>query len=250
MTLTGTGGTGKTRLAIKAVEGLEKKFTDGIFFVNLAPLSDADMVAKAIADALELYKVDEDNLKRVLKDKKCLLILDNFEHVISAALLVDDLLKSAPDLHILVTSREALDLVGESEYSVQPLHLPTEELLETLATNEAIQLFVHRAQAVKQKFELTEDNAQAVCEICTRLDGLPLAIELAAGQMRTLNPQTILKRMENRLDHIKSSARNLADRHKTIRDSIEWSYDLLDDAEKTLFARLSVFPWWAAYRCD
>ena len=248
LTLTGAGGTGKTRLSLRVVENLNSEFSDGIYFINLAPLSDPDMVAKAIADELELVENRAesigDSLKRVLKLKKCLLILDNFEHVILAAPLVADLLKHTAKLHIMVTSREVLQLYGEHQYSVPPLSLPDIEgtqSLEGLAENEAIQLFVQRAQAVSRRFELTKANARTISEICAHLDGLPLAIELAAAQIKLLNPQAILNRMQNRLDDLKSRVRDQPERQRTIRDSIAWSYDLLDEDEKTLFRRLSVF---------
>lgn len=248
ITLTGTGGTGKTRLALKSVETLHTKFLDGVYFVNLAPLSNPHNVAKTIADTLELVAPQNgsviDSLIRALKNKHCLLILDNFEQVISAATLVSDLLSALPKLHILVTSREALQLYGEHEYAVLPLPLVTfaqNQSLQQFADNEAIQLFVERARSVVRQFQLTEANVQAVAAICARLDGLPLAIELAAVQIKLLNPDAILNRMDNRLDGLKGHARDLPERQQTIRNTIAWSYDLLNDEERTLFARLAVF---------
>jgi predicted ATPase/DNA-binding NarL/FixJ family response regulator/tetratricopeptide (TPR) repeat protein len=248
LTLSGPGGTGKTRLALAVAERIRTTYRDGVYFVNLAPLTDPSTVANAIADVLEVIEnadeALEDTLKHVLQNRHCLLVLDNFEHMLESAPLVSDILQASSKLIVLVTSREILRLYGEQEYAVSPLRLPNLNQLpplEELEKNEAIQLFAQRAQAVSRQFELTERNISTIAQICTRLDGLPLAIELAAARCKFLTPIALLSRLQNRLDTLTSGARDLPKRQQTIRNTIEWSYDLLEDGEKMLFARLSVF---------
>jgi predicted ATPase/DNA-binding CsgD family transcriptional regulator len=248
LTLSGTGGTGKTRLALEVAEVAKDNYRDGVFFVNLAPLTDPSAVPNAIAEVLGVVENREESLantlKRVLQNRHCLLVLDNFEHVLESAPLASELLQACSGLTILVTSREILHLYGEQEYTVPPLNLPNSNLpqsLEALSQNEAIQLFTQRAKAVSRRFELSEGNISTVAQICTRLDGLPLAIELAAARCKFLRPDALLSRLNNRLGTLTGGARDLPKRQQTIRDTIAWSYDLLDHAEKLLFSRLSVF---------
>ena len=185
-----------------------------------------------------------ESLQDYLRDKHMLLLLDNFEQVTEAAPVVSDLLAAAPRLRVLVTSRALLRLQSERVYPVPPLALPGPEEwppVEQMAQVEAIQLFIHRARAVRADFALTEENGAAVAEICRRLDGLPLAIELAAARVRLLSPQKMLAQLGNRFKLLTGGARDLPDRHRTLRSTIDWSYDLLDAGERTLFRRLAVF---------
>jgi predicted ATPase/class 3 adenylate cyclase len=247
VTLTGPGGTGKTRLSLRVAGMLLDRFRDGVFFVPLAPVTDPSLVPGAIAAALGVEDVSGQSLTVTLQThllhKQILLVLDNFEHVIDAVPVVSDLLDS-PGLTILVTSRSALRLSGEREYAVPPLavpdprHLP--ELTE-LSQYDAVALFIERARAVKAGFNVTNENAPAVAEICSRLDGLPLAIELAAARVRLFPPQALLARLQNRLSILTGGARDLPTRQQTLRGAIDWSYSLLDRGEQQLFARLSVF---------
>lgn len=250
LTLTGPPGTGKTRLATRVAADLAQAnaFKDGIFFVDLAPISQAERVGEAVAKALDVMAVPGKPTTKVLEkrlgDKVSLLLLDNFEHLLEAAPLVSDLLSSTPDLRVLVTSREALGLYGEQEYPVPPLGLPNlSEAASDMALtdHEAATLFIQRARAVKPNFSLTDEDAPSVAEICVRLDGLPLAIELAAAQVRLFSPPALLAQLQSRLTALKDGPRGLPDRQRTLRGAIDWSYELLDDAEKTLFSRLSVF---------
>jgi predicted ATPase len=248
LTLTGPAGTGKTRLALQAAADLIADCEDGVFFVNLAPLVDSALVASTIAQVLGLRESGNRPPQAVLcdylQDKQMLLVLDNFEQIVEAAPTVAELLAAAPDLWVLVTSRTPLNLRSEHEYSVPPLTLPDLQrlpALEELRQNEAVQLFTVRAQAARADFSVTNDNAVQVAEICHRLDGLPLAIELAAARIRILPPQAMLTRLQSRLSWLTGGARDLPERHQTLRDAIAWSYELLGEAEKVLFERLSVF---------
>jgi predicted ATPase/serine/threonine protein kinase len=248
VTLTGPGGMGKTRLGLQVADRLIREFRDGVYLVSLAPLNDAALVASAIAQTLDTREAGGsplgESLKQHLRDKRMLLLLDNFEQVVSAAPLLADLLAACPHLKMLVTSREVLQLRGEHEFSVPPLALPDLKHLppmERLALSPSIALFIERARAVKPDFALTTANAQAVAETCTQLDGLPLAIELAAARIKLLPPQAILQRLESRLKLLTGGARDLPTRQQTMRGTIAWSYDLLDASEKLLFNRLSTF---------
>jgi predicted ATPase/RsiW-degrading membrane proteinase PrsW (M82 family) len=247
VTLTGPGGIGKTRLAIEVARSASEAFANGAFFVPLAQINDPERVGLAIAQVLEIKQVADqplaDRLVDYLRDKQLLLILDNFEQVMSAASLVARLLQSDSRLKLLVTSRERLHISAEQEYLLPPLSLPAPELQDSssLLKSAAVELFLERARAVSPGFSLTEANGPDVGSICVRLDGLPLAIELAAARTGLLSPREILERLEHRLELLTSGARELPARQQALRATIEWSYTLLDDIEQTLFARLSVF---------
>jgi predicted ATPase len=248
LTLTGPGGTGKTRLGIQIATNLLEEFSDGVFMVSLAPINKPDLVAVTIAQTLGLKERGdqplEETLKEHLRDRKLLLLLDNFEQVIGAAAEVAELLAAASRLNVLVTSRAALRISGEYEFPVLPLALPNLRNLpplKELAQSPAVALFVERTRAIKPDFELTEAHARPVAEICARLDGLPLAIELAVARSKVLTPAALLARLTNRLDLLTGGSRDLATRQQTLRGTIAWSYDLLDPSERTLFARLGVF---------
>jgi non-specific serine/threonine protein kinase len=248
LTLVGTGGGGKTRLSLQVAAELLDEFRDGVCFVGLAPISDSLLVVTTIAQALGIKEEGEqpliDTLKVALREREALLVLDNFEQVIPAGPLVTDLLLSCPAVKVLITSREALHVYGEHEFQVPPLALPNprkDPALATLSQSEAVQLFVQRARAVKHDFALTEANAPHVADVCIRLDGLPLAIELAAARVRVLPPQAIVARLGSALGLLTGGAQNLPERQQTLRSAIAWSYDLLDADEAALFRRLSVF---------
>ncbi len=248
VTLIGPGGTGKTRLGLQVAAELLDDFQDGVFAVELATLLDPSLVPSTIAQALGVAeasgKLIVESIKEYLKDRQLLLMLDNFEQVSQAAPVVDALLKGAGNLNVMVTSRLGLRLYGEKEFQVPPLELPDPAHLpsvERLTQYDAVRLFIERAQDVKSDFEVTNDNAPAVAEICVRLDGLPLAIELAAARVRLFPPAALLSRLSNRLKMLTGGAHNLPARQQTLRNTIEWSYDLLDDGEKQLFTRMAVF---------
>lgn len=248
LTLTGPGGTGKTRLSLQVAADVLDEFPDGVFFIALAAIHEADLVISAIAQVLNLREAGNtpliEVLQRHLHSKQMLLILDNFEQVMSAAPIINQLLSSAPKLKVLVTSREILRIYGEQHHPVAPLSVPDPKHLpplERLTQFEAVRLFIQHAQAVKPDFEVTTTNAPAVAEICHRLDGLPLAIELAAARVRLLSPENLLARLESRLRLLTGGARDLPGRQQTLRGTIAWSYDLLNADEKMLFMRLAVF---------
>jgi predicted ATPase len=251
VTVTGPGGIGKTRLALEVAGGLIDQFPGGIHVAALSPISDPGMIASVIVQTLGIREAGGqsplDLLKRSLQDTlraPMLLLLDNFEHLIQAAPTVAELLATAPNLKILVTSRAALHVYGEHEFPVPPLALPDARSMpsiEVLSQYSAIALFVQRAVAAKPDFELNRDNAQAVSEICARLDGLPLAIELAAARVKVLSPSSLRTRLASRLQILTGGARDLPHRQHTLRATIDWSYDLLSAAEQKLFRRLSVF---------
>jgi predicted ATPase/class 3 adenylate cyclase len=255
VTLTGPGGTGKTRLALHVGADLLDDFSDGVFFVDLAPIRDPGLVASAIAQTLGVREAGGqplvETVRAFLREKSLLLVVDNFEQVVAAAPLVADLLATAPRLKVLVTSRGVLRLQGEQEFPVPPLALPDPQRLpplEGLSQYGAVALFLQRARAVKPEFDLTPENALVVAEICHRLDGLPLAIELAAARIRLLPPQAIASRLGTggeaaggALKLLTGGARDRPARQQALRTAIAWSYDLLDAAEKTLFRRLTVF---------
>jgi predicted ATPase len=263
LTLTGPGGTGKTRLGLQVAADLLDHFQDGVFFVGLASVSDPTLVMPTIAQTLGVREAESgpfgpasrsspvrqngpllEALKDYLRDKHILLVLDNFEQVTPAAPVVSELLATAPRLEVLVTSRASLRVYGEHEYPVPPLVTPDlKELphLEQLTQVEAVRLFVERARAVKPDFAVTDENGPAIAEICQHLDGLPLAIELAAARVRLLPPHKMLTQLGDRLRLLTGGARDLPARHQTLRGAIDWSYELLDENERTLFRRLAVF---------
>jgi predicted ATPase/class 3 adenylate cyclase len=248
LTLTGPGGTGKTRLGLQAAAELLDEFEDGAFFVALAPIVEPAFVASAIAEPLGVVETGdrplEESLKDYLRGKEVLLLLDNFEQVLESAPLVGELVSACPALKILVTSRSVLRVYGEREYPVEPLELPDPGRLPPLQRVEdyaAVRLFVERARAARPEFSVTDENAPAVAEICARLDGLPLAIELAAARVKLLPPRAMLERLYDRLRLLGGGARDLPERQRTLRGAIEWSYALLDRGERMLFARLAVF---------
>jgi predicted ATPase len=248
LTLTGTPGVGKTRLALEVARDLVHDFADGVHLVSLAPVSDPAFVIPTIARRLGLAESGPqpllDLLKASQRDKQRLLLLDNFEHVITAATLLVELLEACPDLKLLVTSREVLRLRGERQFTILPLALPDPRHLpddNSLAHVPAVNLFIQRAQAIQTDFQLTTDNAATIAEICIRLDGLPLAIELAAARTKLLPPQALLARLSQRLTVLTGGARDVPVRQQTLRNTITWSYNLLDAAEQQLFRGLSVF---------
>ena len=248
LTLTGAGGVGKTRLALEVAAGLAGRFPGGAAFVPLAPLGDAALVVPTIAQALGLAEVAGqplvETLRAALRDRRLLLVLDNCEHVLAAAREVADLLAGCPGLAVLATSRAPLRIRGEREYPVGPLAVPELARLPTVAEVEeipAVRLFVERAQAAAPAFALTQANAAAVAAICRRLDGLPLALELAAARLRMLSPTELLARLDRVLPLLSGGPRDLPARQQTLERAIDWSYDLVEPAEARLFRRLAVF---------
>jgi predicted ATPase/DNA-binding CsgD family transcriptional regulator len=247
LTLVGPPGTGKTRLALQVGAKMSGAFREGVCFVSLGPISEPGLVTNAIASAVGVNEVPGlpliETLKQALAQDQMLLILDNFEHLLSGATQVSELLSAAPNLVVLATSREPLHLYGEREFAVPPLELPDPETLDpqALASCESTALFVERARAVRSDFEVTPENARDIAKVCVRLEGLPLAIELAAARIKLLTPRTLLARLSSRLDTLTGGARNLPARQQTLRNTMEWSNNLLDDGEKALFARLAVF---------
>jgi predicted ATPase/DNA-binding SARP family transcriptional activator len=248
LTLTGPGGSGKTRLGLQVAGDILDDFPDGVFFVALAPIRDPALVGTTIAETLGVRETGDtstlEHLKEYLKEKRLLLLLDNFEHLLSAALVITDLLTAAARLKILVTSRALLRLQGEWDYPVPPLSVPDLDNLpstEHLMEYEAVQLFTERARAVKTDFAITSENAPAVAEVCARVEGLPLAIELAAARIRVLPPHKILSALSDRLGFLTGGARDWPARQRTLRATIDWSYDLLNAEEQTLLEHLAVF---------
>jgi predicted ATPase/DNA-binding CsgD family transcriptional regulator len=248
LTLTGAGGIGKTRLAMQVASELVEEFADGVCFVSLASISDPELVLPTITQTLDLKEVGGKThlnlLLAFLCDKHLLLFLDNWEQVIDASPLLTTLLSSSPHLKILVTSRVVLHLQGEQEFLVSPLAVPNLKRLpdlETVAQYPSVALFIQRTQAVMPTFQLTKENVRAVAEICVRLDGLPLALELAAARSKLFPPQALSKRLERPLSVLTSGARNAPSRQQTLRKTIQWSYDLLEAFEQRLFRLLSVF---------
>ena len=251
VTFTGAGGIGKTRLALQVAHDLRDQFEGGVYFVGLSSIADPALVPPALAQAFGVRTVGAASLVQALKDhlermhgRPMLLVLDNFEHVLDAAPIVAELLATTATIKVLATSREALNLYEEHEFPVLPLARPDPARfpsLESLRHNPAIALFVERAVASKPTFTLTADNARVVVEICNRLDGLPLAIELAAARVKTLPPATLLGRMQSRLHLLTGGARDLPARQQTLRGAIDWSHGLLGEAEQRLFRRISCF---------
>jgi predicted ATPase/class 3 adenylate cyclase len=245
VTLTGTGGTGKTRLALQAAADALDEFRDGVFFASLEGLTNPQLVLGTIARTLGVGPSEEGTLEQRLRDflsdKELLLVLDNFERVVEAAPLVSSLLAASEQLRILVTSLAPLRVSAETEYPVAPLALGMAVTGGEPIGSDAVALFVERARAVRPQFELSPENATAVAEICARVDGLPLAIELAAARTRVLPPQALLTRLDQRLSLLTEGARDAPERHQTLRATIDWSYRLLTEPEQHLFARLSVF---------
>ena len=235
LSLTGPGGAGKTRLAVAVASAIADRFPAGVQYVSLASITNPDLVATAIADALEIQQVANRTIPQLIGDQlrdsgPFLLLLDNFEQVLPAATVVAEALEACPSLKVLVTSRSRLHIYGEQEFPVMPL-----------AQNSAIELFVQRAAAVWPDFAITSENAAAVQEICSRLDGLPLPIELAAARTRVLSPPAILDRLQSRLQLLTGGALDLPERQQTLRKTIDWSHGLLNEAEEKLFRRFSVF---------
>lgn len=248
LTMVGTAGVGKTRLALQVAFDLVDDFPEGVFFVALAPIRDPELVVSTVAQTLGLRAMGGpsflNQLKTYLRDRRCLLILDNFEQVVNAAPQLPELLRACPDVKMLVTSREVLHLRAEHQFSVPPLALPDRKQLadaEALAHVAAVELFMQRSQSISPDFHLMPDNAAAIAEICLRLDGLPLAIELAAARIKVLPPQALLARLDHRLQVLTGGARDLPERQRTLRGTIAWSYELLPVDEQRLFRRLSVF---------
>lgn len=248
LSMTGPPGIGKTRLSLRVAEGLLEYFESNIYFVGLAPVRDPDLVIPSIAHSLNLREAGGEslleNLKQYLGDKRTLLVLDNFEQVVAAAPQVGELLTAAPWLKVLISSREMLHIYGEHEFPVHPLDLPRMKHLppvERLIEYEAVRLFTERAVAVRPDFVLTADNAQAVVDICNKLDKVPLAIELAAARARTLQPSEIVRRLNSNFELLTGGARDLPARQRALRSAIDWSYDLLNEEERQLFRRISVF---------
>jgi predicted ATPase/class 3 adenylate cyclase len=248
VTLTGPGGVGKTRLGLRVAAEVLESFPDGAFLVDLARLTEPELVPSATATALGLREQPgqtfDQTLAEYLREERILLLFDNFEHVLPAATLVADLLASSPELKVLATSRARLGLQAEHEYRVEPLPVPDRDALppvEELASYDAVELFTTRAQTLRPGFRLTSENAPAVAEIVCKLDGLPLAIELAAARVKLLSPQALVDRLDHSLSTLTGGARDLPARQRTLRDTIDWSYDLLTAGEQLLFRRLSVF---------
>jgi predicted ATPase/DNA-binding SARP family transcriptional activator len=254
VTLTGVGGTGKTRLALQAAAELAGAYPDGAWFVALAPVSDPQLVLPTLAQTLGVKEAGgqplDERLREELHARRLLVVLDNFEHLLAAAPAVTGLLAACPNLSVLATSRAALQVSGEQIYEVQPLAVPDLDALDDAAleacedgllANHAVTLFVARARAVRPGFALTAANAAAVATVCARLDGLPLALELAAARVRLLSAQDLQARLERRLELLTGGPRDLPARQQTLRATLDWSYNLLDSAERRLLARLAVF---------
>ncbi|HEX4488260.1 MAG TPA: tetratricopeptide repeat protein [Terriglobales bacterium] len=250
LTITGPGGIGKTRLAVRVASDLTESFRGGVYFVPLSALSDSAMIASVIVQTMGIREAGGQSPQQALNEhlqnasQASLLILDNFEQLIEAAPMVAEMLAAGPNLKVLVTSRAALHVYGEHEFPVPPLDLPDPRIkstLENLSQFPAVALFLQRAVAAKPDFVLTAENASAVSEICARLDGLPLAIELAAARVKVLSPASMLLRLKSRLQLLTGGSRDLPQRQQTLRAAMDWSFDLLSAPEQKLFRRLAVF---------
>ncbi|HEX3243958.1 MAG TPA: adenylate/guanylate cyclase domain-containing protein, partial [Chloroflexota bacterium] len=247
VTLTGPGGTGKSRLALEVSGQLADEFEHGVCFVPLAAVDDAELVPTAIATALGIPESAAaralDGVIGFLATKQLLLVIDNFEQVLGAAFVLGELLSAAPSVKLLITSRASLRVSGEHEFPVAPLNVPldSEVTLESVTMSPAIALFVDRATSARPGFVVDASNVEAIAEICRRLDGLPLAIELAAARVKLLSPAAMLARLDHRLNLLTGGARDLPERQQTLRGAIDWSYELLDEPERRLFRRLAVF---------
>lgn len=251
VTVTGPGGIGKSHLATEVAREASDQFPSGVYFIPLAAVSDPHLIPSIVAQTLGVRESGGQTPLESLREhmRSCLgapmlLLIDNFEHMVSAAPLLSEILALAPGLKLLVTSRAALRIHGENEFPLPPLALPDRKALpspQALSQYAAISLFVQRATAVKPEFSLTEENASAIAEICTRLDGLPLAIQLAAARIKLLPPSAMRSRLASRLQLLTGGARDLPARQQTLRQAIDWSYDLLSEPEQKLFRRLSVF---------
>ncbi len=254
LTLTGMGGTGKTRLSLQVAADMLDTFSDGVWQVEFATIDDAALVVETVASALDLRQEAErpltSTLTSFLRDRNVLLILDNCEHVVAAcARLVETLLRACPKLHILASSREPMSIAGETAWPVPPLSLPNHwkeitasaDAMDILGEYEAVRLFVDRASLARPAFQLSNDNVHLVAQICWRLDGIALAIELAAARIRVLTLQQIVERLDDRFHLLTTGSRNAVPRQQTLRSLIDWSHDLLSDSERRLFRRLAVF---------
>ncbi len=247
ITLVGPGGTGKTRLAMQLGHELLPWFNDGVFFVSLASVTDPELVPSAIANTLAIKESDEPGAASVIKElrrKQMLLLVDNLEQVQTAGKYLSDILNECPGVKIIVTSREALRLNGAKTVRIPPLALPNVEALPALnelREVESVRLFVARAQAVRDDFELTNDNARSVVDICKQVDALPLAIELAASRIRTMSPERLSQALDKRFKVLTGGSADLLNHQKSLRALIAWSYDLLDESEKKLWRRLAIF---------
>jgi predicted ATPase/class 3 adenylate cyclase/DNA-binding CsgD family transcriptional regulator len=248
LTLSGTGGVGKTRLAVQVAAELLSYFSDGVYFASLAPLSEPEFVLPTIARSLGQQEATDQSLQehlyRYLQDKRVLLVVDNYEHVLATAPLLTDMLTRCPQLKILVTSRSVLQVYGEQEYVVVPLAVPNLGRLgasEILTQYSSVALFLERARASRHEFQITPDNARAVAEICVRLDGVPLAIELAATRVKVLAVQDIASRLDDACRLLINDNRTALPQHQSLRATIQWSYSLLAEPEQALFCRLCVF---------
>jgi predicted ATPase/class 3 adenylate cyclase len=247
VTLTGPGGIGKTRIALQVAADVIDVFRDGVFFVNLTTVREPERLPAAILQAVDVTpdsgEAADVALRKWLARREILLLLDNFEQIVDAASRVADLLREAPRLNLLITSQAALKIRGEHGFPVGPLAVPDESVVEasSLTANEAVAMFVDRAQSIQPDFALDDGNAAVVAAIVRELDGLPLAIELAASRIQLFAPQALLRRLEQSFDILTSRARDLPERHRTLRNAIAWSYELLDDDEKALFRRQAVF---------
>ncbi len=243
ITLIGPGGTGKSRLGLQIALDMRADFEDGVYLVRLTPVRDPDLVVSTIADTLGIRETNDvssllGKLKDYLRDKEMLLLLDNFEQVLEAAPKIVELMETCPKLRLIVTSRAALRVRGEKELFVPPLAVPLLHGyidLQNTSQYTAVELFIQRARSIKPDFAVTNENAPAIAEICHRLDGLPLAIELAAARIKMMTPSELLSRLEHRFDILRGGVRELPQRQQTLRGAIDWSYELLGDSTKKLF---------------